>query len=48
MQLPALQTTVLAASVLFLTATAPAQQTVAQGPDLSFPTVLYGAAYYNE
>jgi beta-galactosidase len=48
MQLPALQTTVLAASVLFLTAAAPAQQTVAQGPDLSFPTVLYGAAYYNE
>jgi beta-galactosidase len=40
--------TVLAAAALLLTVTAAAQQTAALGPDLSFPTVLYGAAYYNE
>jgi beta-galactosidase len=39
---------VLAAFTLLLTVTAPAQQTAGPGPDLSFPTVLYGAAYYNE
>jgi beta-galactosidase len=39
---------VLAATGLLLTIAAPAQQTAVPGPDLSFPTVLYGAAYYNE
>jgi len=40
--------TLLAASAFLLTFAAPAQQNSAPGPDLSFPTVLYGAAYYNE
>jgi len=32
----------------FLSMSARGQQAAAAGPDLSFPTVLYGAAYYNE
>ena len=32
----------------FLSMGARGQQAAAGGPDLSFPTVLYGAAYYNE
>ena len=44
----AVRTSVFAASVLSLAVAAPAQQTATPGPDISFPTVLYGAAYYNE
>jgi len=32
----------------FISTRMPGQQTAAAGPDLNFPTVLYGAAYYNE
>ncbi len=42
----ALATTVILASSIRLGAQAPT--TASAGPDLSFPTVLYGAAYYNE
>jgi len=36
------------AIAIVLAATAGAQQAGPAGPDLNFPTVLYGAAYYNE
>jgi beta-galactosidase len=42
----ALATTVILASSIRLGAQAPTPASA--GPDLSFPTVLYGAAYYNE
>ena len=48
MQLSVLRITALAASTLLLAFAAAAQPTVTPGPDISFPTVLYGAAYYNE
>ena len=38
------------ASTILITITAAAQQPVSKttAPDLKFPTILYGAAYYNE
>jgi beta-galactosidase len=39
---------VVAVLTSFLSVGAHGQQASATGPDLSFPTVLYGAAYYNE
>ena len=48
MQIPTMRNTVLAVSALLLSAAVHAQQSSAPGPDLNFPTVLYGAAYYNE
>src|SRR6202050_5323411 len=48
MKLLTARITLLAAFAFLLPFAAPAQQAIAPGPDLSFPTVLYGAAYYNE
>src|ERR1700723_2609531 len=48
MQSPVLSSFALSALALFLPLAAPAQQGREVGPDLDFPTVLYGAAYYNE
>ncbi|MGO9338546.1 MAG: beta-galactosidase [Terracidiphilus sp.] len=48
MQLSTPRITMLAAFALLHTVAAATQQAAAHGPDLSFPTVLYGAAYYNE
>ena len=39
---------IVAGVACFLSMGARGQQAAAGGPDLSFPTVLYGAAYYNE
>ena len=39
---------IVAGVACFLSMGARGQQAAAAGPDLSFPTVLYGAAYYNE